>query len=310
MEIRAGYSWLMHVMRFSTFSFCLILGLALFAGCGKKAEPPKPAEIAPVKINSLESSARVTLPDGTEKDVQAGDDLPAGSRIKASGGWVDLGVDARQAVRLQKGARVEVKPSDDDALKLADLEIYLAAGTVLASIKTDQPLTRRFQVRGPTGVCGARGTEFYVSNDGIQLEVGVGKGEVVLKGAAGGEVSIPGGHKAVARLTAPVTNIDQLVASEKALLSGVTYLNFDVKIGAAKKIISAAEVSTIRRALDYHRTMNGRYPARVEEALDGGNRDPWGRPYNYIVTGGGSDFQLSSSGPDGIEGTSDDIRVR
>ncbi len=96
----------------------------------------------------------------------------------------------------------------------------------------------------------------------------------------------------------------------------------DAKITAAR-----SDISTISTTLGMFEIDNGRYPTEQEglAALatapgnaDGWNgpyikamaveRDPWGNPYVYNLPGAdGEPFAVYSTGPDGQDGTSDDV---
>ena len=93
----------------------------------------------------------------------------------------------------------------------------------------------------------------------------------------------------------------------------------DAKIKAAK-----SEVSSIKSALNNFEVDNSRFPTTEEGLqalvqkpanldnwkgyLDKMPADPWGHPYIFRVPGtNGRDFDLISAGPDGQEGTPDDI---
>jgi general secretion pathway protein G len=80
------------------------------------------------------------------------------------------------------------------------------------------------------------------------------------------------------------------------------------RIAAAKADIN----SNISIALDLYEMDLGRYPNSLEELIGSGPSDvnwkgpylkkkpidPWGRPYEYKITGDGKDYELCSSGPD------------
>jgi len=99
-------------------------------------------------------------------------------------------------------------------------------------------------------------------------------------------------------------------------------------VGAAK-----IQLKTIEDALEFFKTDIGRYPTTDEglEALrdksqlqddelakkwlkpylkKGELKDPWGNEYNYVCPGQKNEdgFDLWSNGPDGQEGTDDDIK--
>jgi general secretion pathway protein G len=93
----------------------------------------------------------------------------------------------------------------------------------------------------------------------------------------------------------------------------------------AKQAAAQADIHAhLSSALDLYELDNGVYPARLEDLLtDPGNarkwrgpylkkkkglNDPWGRPYSYRTPGvKNPDYDLSSPGPDGQDGTPDDV---
>ena len=94
----------------------------------------------------------------------------------------------------------------------------------------------------------------------------------------------------------------------------------EARVAAARADIHAHLAS----ALDLYELDNGTFPASLDALLtDPGNakkwrgpylkqrknlNDPWGRPYTYRCPGTNNpDYDLSSAGPDGQDGTADDI---
>lgn len=89
------------------------------------------------------------------------------------------------------------------------------------------------------------------------------------------------------------------------------------RISAAKADINA----NIALALDLFEMDTGHYPNNLDELMKGAGilnwkgpylkkepKDPWGRPYIYKSPGThNNDYDLYSSGPNSIEGDSDDI---
>ncbi len=72
---------------------------------------------------------------------------------------------------------------------------------------------------------------------------------------------------------------------------------------AINKIKTAQEISKIREDMEEYRYANGAYPPSIEQITR--MTDGWGRAYIYRPLG--DDFILLSSGPDGKEGTEDDV---
>ncbi|MEZ6318575.1 MAG: type II secretion system protein GspG [Phycisphaerales bacterium] len=71
----------------------------------------------------------------------------------------------------------------------------------------------------------------------------------------------------------------------------------------------AIDQAMIAQQVDAYRQNNGHVPSTLgilgldQETLD----DPWGKPYRYAPDATGDGYSLSSDGPDGVEGTADDI---
>jgi general secretion pathway protein G len=110
-----------------------------------------------------------------------------------------------------------------------------------------------------------------------------------------------------------------------ALLAAVVGPKIAGKLSQSKEKIAKIQISQLEGALQYFSFEIGRYPTTAEglEALvrDPGTseawkgpylekelpKDPWQKPYVYRYPGTHGDFDLFSVGPDGIEGTEDDI---
>ena len=91
----------------------------------------------------------------------------------------------------------------------------------------------------------------------------------------------------------------------------------------ARRITARADIeANIPSALDLYELDLGQYPSRLAELVekDSSNKnyngpylkklplDPWGREYNYKSPGDhNKDYDLSSSGKDGVVGSEDDV---
>ncbi len=110
------------------------------------------------------------------------------------------------------------------------------------------------------------------------------------------------------------------------LLAAVVAPRVYEKLARGKHEIARIQIKELEGALQLFSFDLGRYPATGEglEALvrNPGNldawrgpylakaelpKDPWGKPYTYRSPGQHGDFDLISSGPDGVEGGDDDI---
>lgn len=110
-----------------------------------------------------------------------------------------------------------------------------------------------------------------------------------------------------------------------AMLVAALGLTLRGKLGQSKEKIAKIEIAAIEGGLDLYMVEVGSYPSESEgiEALrtnpgTSANwngpylkkmpEDPWQNPYLYrIPSQHGLDYDLCSNGPDGIEGTDDDI---
>jgi hypothetical protein len=66
---------------------------------------------------------------------------------------------------------------------------------------------------------------------------------------------------------------------------------------------NSLKMERLKETIDIYQAVNGRFPPGIEVITD--KKDPWNKPYIYRVTEEG--FTLFSSGPDGVEGTEDDV---
>lgn len=115
-------------------------------------------------------------------------------------------------------------------------------------------------------------------------------------------------------------------------LAALVLPNLPVRREQAKIGTTKIQIKSIEDALEYFKTDIGRYPT-ADEGLDalteedsiddefskkwhgpylkksGELKDPWGNEFHYVVPGEHNEktFDLSSNGPDGEEGTEDDI---
>jgi len=74
-------------------------------------------------------------------------------------------------------------------------------------------------------------------------------------------------------------------------------------VKAFKEARTSLKIERLKTYIEIYSATKGLYPQSLEIVTEG--KDPWGRPYIYRLTDEG--FILFSTGPDGIEGTSDDV---
>jgi general secretion pathway protein G len=111
-----------------------------------------------------------------------------------------------------------------------------------------------------------------------------------------------------------------------AVLAAVVVPKFTKRSEQARESAAKADISNLETALDVFETDNGRYPtteeglaALLDAPANAKNwkgpyvkkipQDPWGNPYSYACPGTHSKagYDLWSFGPDGQDGTEDDI---
>ena len=85
----------------------------------------------------------------------------------------------------------------------------------------------------------------------------------------------------------------------------------------AKIKTATTELGTLRQAVDSYYVFSNEYPNSLDELASPSNgmapvikevpNDPWGNPYQYSKSCEGDEPEISCLGPDGHEGTQDDI---
>ncbi len=109
------------------------------------------------------------------------------------------------------------------------------------------------------------------------------------------------------------------------ILAGLVVPNIVGRGEEARRQAAVADINGgLAAALDLYELDNGKYPEKIEDLVQdpgtvknwrgpyvkkGIPKDPWANPYLYKFPGvhNSSTYDLSSSGPDGQEGTSDDV---
>jgi general secretion pathway protein G len=110
-----------------------------------------------------------------------------------------------------------------------------------------------------------------------------------------------------------------------AILAGIVVPKFIGRSEQAKVAAAKSDISNLKTSLGTFEIDNGRFPSTEEglqalvdkpngdlpnwkRGIDKVAPDPWGHPYIYRNPGtGNKEFDLLSVGPDGQEGTADDI---
>ncbi len=98
------------------------------------------------------------------------------------------------------------------------------------------------------------------------------------------------------------------------ILASMVVPSFVGRSREARIKAAQGDIASLGVALDLFELDKGRYPGSVGELLTGERKylkaatapkDPWGN--EYIYSGSGDAYTLKSRGPDGVDGTDDDI---
>ncbi len=108
--------------------------------------------------------------------------------------------------------------------------------------------------------------------------------------------------------------LGSLVMLVIALFFGAAMLVFGAAISIAgfKGIEATGEMIEIGEAVVDYRKATGAYPGSLESLTNVAadeRTDPWGKPYEYVLSADGSSFTLKTLGEDGVAGTPDDIAL-
>lgn len=98
-----------------------------------------------------------------------------------------------------------------------------------------------------------------------------------------------------------------------ALFTVAVMRNFAGRGSAARAAATCEQRTSMVRLIESYQLATGAYPVTLDQLVPvytpSVPLDGWSRPYRYLVTPGGpGSFDLWSDGPDGVSGTSDDIR--
>jgi type II secretion system protein G len=181
-------------------------------------------------------------------------------------------------------------------------------------------LFRRCRRRVTTGRSDARGREVLPMKNRFWIVF------ILLTGLFAAPVLADGttDEQRIAALEAKVAELEKRVAALEEQLARIAAPP-RARNEQADRAAATAQISNLRTALDTFEIDNGRYPTTAEglvalvknpgnlsswkQYVDSVPMDPWGHPYIYRCPGSnGKDFDLLSAGPDGQEGTGDDVK--
>lgn len=142
--------------------FCLVL-------CGSVLLPPAQAQqTEKAELTDFSGNVQVLL-QGAEDytDAQEGMELESGDKIKTeSSGSAELSFnqDNTNLVRLSENTSAEISLSGDEKLKMSQGEVFASISSL--------PSGSAFEIRTPTAVSGARGTDWVtkVTDEGTDVE--------------------------------------------------------------------------------------------------------------------------------------------
>jgi len=114
-----------------------------------------------------------------------------------------------------------------------------------------------------------------------------------------------------------------LVVTIIGLLAAIVVPRIVSRMGQVRPVVAQQQISLLEQAIDTYYLDTGRYPATLKDLIKnpgdvrnwdgpylkrGIPKDPWGGDYVYVCPGKhNKDYDLYSPGPDGVEGTEDDI---
>ncbi|HDP35156.1 MAG TPA: prepilin-type N-terminal cleavage/methylation domain-containing protein [Candidatus Hydrogenedentes bacterium] len=103
------------------------------------------------------------------------------------------------------------------------------------------------------------------------------------------------------------------------ILAGMVMVNYGGRAREAQIRAAKGDIANLSTAVDlFALDNNDNYPSSLDDLVSGKRRyvrelqpDPWGNPYNYkpptdILR---ADYDIFSSGPDGVPGTEDDVTL-
>lgn len=111
-----------------------------------------------------------------------------------------------------------------------------------------------------------------------------------------------------------------LVVAILGILAGVAVVSLKGRTKSASVQATRTSIQAIGTAIDTYEVDNGIYPQSLQSLLTKGNennwngpyikdarmpRDAWGNEFSYSIQG--DSYKLSSAGPDGQQGSADDI---
>jgi len=120
------------------------------------------------ELTSLSGSAQVLLQGSDDyTGAEEGMELKSGDKIKTGNGGsveVSFNSDNTNLVRLSENTRVEISLSGDEKLQMSEGEVFASVNSLSGS--------SAFEIRTPTAVSGARGTDWVtkVTEEGTDVE--------------------------------------------------------------------------------------------------------------------------------------------
>jgi general secretion pathway protein G len=76
-----------------------------------------------------------------------------------------------------------------------------------------------------------------------------------------------------------------IVMAILAVLSTIAFYQYSSFIGRTKVTLAIADIKQIAQFVEDFKELNGRYPDELSELNKGEFKDPWGRPYEYVLIG-------------------------
>ncbi|MBL8430638.1 MAG: FecR domain-containing protein [Dechloromonas sp.] len=150
----------------------------------------------PVSVIDVSGQAVSVSGRGTEKELQAGDRIPAQSRIRTrEQGSVTL--QFSDGSRVLVGEKSDVRLQKNSFVPLAegrDIRLNVPTGKVENEARNQEKPNGRFEIRTPSGVAAVRGTRFRLTSAARDTRTEVLEGKVAVSDKRGTTIPVPAGY--------------------------------------------------------------------------------------------------------------------
>jgi len=300
-------------MKLKNLILLLIFSITII-GCGKAKVSPRVEENMGSQVEGLATMVKGTVeiqkPSSEEWVIlKVKDGVPEGSRLKTGAdGEADILLADKAAVRIKPNSELEIT-GNRMKNEVAKIDVKLNMGRLLHRFDK-MPTGSEYHVTTPTAGAVIRGTQFDMSATENKTNFRVLNGKVVVSSANGSiEVkekegtSVASGQAPEEPKTLGQKDIDELLEC--------SLVKFTVALERSRKMATQAEMRNVSVPLEvWAASHDGLYPNALEEVDKNLLQDNWNRPYRYQAINGNKGFVITSSGPDKIFNTEDDLEYR